>query len=197
MRRKIADEIITIITNDYDIGIKEYIGKLEILKAVNATSISMEDGIQTLKDAIGNVFTIMGVRLEDELAILYGEFFEKIEKKIDKHKLDYSFNAIVKSFEDENGIVINTIHGIKGEEYITVIAFDLLNGHLPHWNYIYNPDMKPLRIEDTNKLLYVLCSRAKKNIYLFSEMGRYTNKGWELTATNELSECCFEYDQIV
>lgn len=54
--------------------------------------------------------------------------------------------------------------------------------------------MKPLRNEDTNKLLYVLCSRAKKNIYLFSERGRTTKKGHPLTATDELSQCCFVYD---
>lgn len=194
LRRKIANEIITIIKEDYDIEIKDYIGKLDILKAVNATPLNGDDGIQTLRDAIENVFKVMGVQLEDELAITYNEFFDKINKRIKRHDLDYSFNAIIKSFKDKTGIVINTIHGVKGEEYTTVIAFDLLNGHLPHWNYIYDYDMKPFRNEDTKKLLYVLCSRAKKNIYLFSESGRITKKGYSLTATDELSQCCFEYD---
>lgn len=196
LRRKMADEIITMITDDYDLEMKDYVGKLDILKAINETPITGDDGIQTLRTAIGNVLTIMGVRLVDGLAIIYDEFFEKIDERIKKHGLDCSFGSIVKSFKDKAGIVINTIHGVKGEEYTTVIAFDLLNGHLPHWNYIYNPYMKPLRSEDTNKLLYVLCSRAKKNIYLFSETGRLTQRGYELTATDELSKYCFDYDKI-
>lgn len=37
------------------------------------------------------------------------------------------------------------------------------------------------------KLLYVLCSRAKKNLYLFSEYGRTTKNGLEYSSTDELS----------
>ena len=37
------------------------------------------------------------------------------------------------------------------------------------------------------KLLYVLCSRAKKNLYLFSEYGRTTKNGLEYSSTSELS----------
>ena len=42
------------------------------------------------------------------------------------------------------------------------------------------------------KLLYVLCSRAKKNLYLFSEYGRTTKNGLEYSSTDELSlmKCC-------
>ena len=35
-------------------------------------------------------------------------------------------------------MVISTLHGVKGEEYTTVIAAGLLNGYLPHWDYIMN-----------------------------------------------------------
>lgn len=37
------------------------------------------------------------------------------------------------------------------------------------------------------KLLYVLCSRAKKNLYLFSEYERTTKNGLEYSSTDELS----------
>lgn len=37
------------------------------------------------------------------------------------------------------------------------------------------------------KLLYVLCSRAKMNLYLFSESGRTTRNGSQYTSTDELS----------
>lgn len=64
-------------------------------------------------------------------------------------------------------MVISTLHGVKGEEYTTVIAAGLLNGYLPHWDYIMNPTKKLCRRNETCKLLYVLCSRAKRTcIYL-------------------------------
>ena len=44
------------------------------------------------------------------------------------------------------------------------------------------------RRNETCKLLYVLCSRAKKNLYLFSERGRITKRtGLEYSSTKELS----------
>ena len=81
----------------------------------------------------------------------------------------------------------NILHGVKGEEYTTVIAAGLLNGYLPHWDYIMNPTKKLCRRNETCKLLYVLCSRAKKNLYLFSECGRTTKSGSEYSSTDELS----------
>ena len=41
-------------------------------------------------------------------------------------------------FKEKEGVVINTFHGVKGEEYTTVIAFGLLYGYVPHWNIINN-----------------------------------------------------------
>ena len=56
-----------------------------------------------------------------------------------------------------------------------------------HWDYIIKPEKKPLRQIETKKLLYVLCSRAKENLYLFSEHGRTTANGSEYTPTGELA----------
>lgn len=84
-------------------------------------------------------------------------------------------------------MVISTLHGVKGEEYTSVIAAGLLNGYLPHWDYILNPMKKLCRKNETYKLLYVLCSRAKKNLYLFSESGRTTRNDSQYTPTDELS----------
>ena len=78
-----------------------------------------------------------------------------------------------KCFEEKHGIVISTIHGVKGEEYNTVIAIGLLNGYITHWNDIYGGD----RIRTAYKLWYVLGSRAKENFYPISDTGRTTQKG--------------------
>lgn len=193
-RRKIAKEIIQIIREDYNIQLVDDIGNLDVLKAVNSTVHIKEDGLKTLANAIENLFSMMNIQMTNKLSIAFDEFFEKAQMRIEKYELEFSCDAIIKSFNEKKGIVISTIHGIKGEEYTTVIAFDLLNGHLPNWNYIYNSEMKSLRREDTNKLVYVLCSRAKKNLYLFSEKGRTTQKGSALTPTDEVAKCCFAYD---
>ena len=97
-----------------------------------------------------------------------------------------------KCFEEKHGVVISTIHGVKGEEYNTVIAFGLLNGYIPHWNDIYGGD----RIRAAYKLLYVLGSRAKENLYLISETGRTTQKGALYTATDEVVNVEWDYTEL-
>ena len=94
----------------------------------------------------------------------------------------------VKSFREKEGVVISTIHGTKGEEYHTVIAYGLLNGYLPNGKLLKN--QPAVAHEEAKKLLYVLCSRAKKNLYLFSETGRYPPR----TPTNELLQAHCDYD---
>ncbi len=194
LRRKIALDIIKIIIEDYNLYIADNITKLDVLKVINATDIIKDDGIETLKNAISNVFNILNVDIIDNLKIEYDNFFEKIDNRIETHRLKYDYNSIEKNFKEKTGIVINTIHGVKGEEYTTVIAFDLLNGHLPNWDYIYNSQKKAKREDESNKLLYVLCSRAKENIYLFSEQGRTTRRGYGYSATDELASVKFNYD---
>jgi superfamily I DNA/RNA helicase len=194
LRRKVADEILIILKEDYGFIISEKVSKLEILKAINATQFTIDDGVLTLKNAISNVIGILQIKKNGNIEKIYNQFFEKIDSRLTEYKLPYDCEAMVRSFKEKNGIVINTIHGIKGEEYKTVIGFDLLNGHLPHWDYIMKPELKELKQEETNKMLYVLCSRSKENLYLFSETGRTTNKGTAYRTTDELAICMFDYD---
>lgn len=39
-------------------------------------------------------------------------------------------------FKSRDGITLTTAHKVKGNEYDTVIAINLLNGKIPHWNEI-------------------------------------------------------------
>lgn len=197
IKRKIADEIINIIREDYDFNISENIDKLDILYSVNSTEFIDSDFIQTLKKAIENIFKMLKIEMNDNIKTIYEEFFNKIDERINTYNLGVDCNTIIKSFKERSGIVVSTIHKIKGEEYTTVIAFDLLNGHLPHWNYIMDDDSKPQREKETKKLLYVLCSRAKKNLYLFSEKGRYTKKDFAYLPTDELISYNYNYDNCI
>jgi superfamily I DNA/RNA helicase len=64
---------------------------------------------------------------------------------------------------------------VKGEEYDTVIAFGLLRGYIPNWDAIIH-GTPPLATEQESKLLYVICSRAKRKLHLIAETGRLTQK---------------------
>jgi DNA helicase-2/ATP-dependent DNA helicase PcrA len=72
-------------------------------------------------------------------------------------------------FRPRTGITVSTIHGIKGAEFDTVIAFALLDGMVPHFN-----DSEQL--DSAKKLMYVIGSRARKNLHLIAERGR-TKRG--------------------
>jgi len=70
-----------------------------------------------------------------------------------------------KVFKQREGITVSTIHGVKGEEYDTMIGFALLDDYVPHFN-------DGNGYENSKKLLYVLASRARKNLHLISEKSR-------------------------
>ena len=189
IRKRIATEFIKIVKDDLRIMIPDSIQNYDILSAVNCCRYIDADGLVCLDAAIKNVFSMLKVCLKKESSLFesINSFFSQINYRVERYSLATDYNSISKYFGDKNGVVISTIHGVKGEEYNTVIAVGLLNGYLPHWDYIIKPEKKPLRQIETKKLLYVLCSRAKENLYLFSEHGRTTANGSEYTPTGELA----------
>lgn len=189
LRKRIATEFISIVRDDFRIMVPDNIQNYDVLSAVNCCRGTDADGITCLGSAIEKVFAILHVRISKEAALsaLTNSFFDEIRSRVDRYALSTDFNSISKYFGEKNGVVISTLHGVKGEEYTSVIAAGLLNGYLPHWDYILDPIKKLCRKNETYKLLYVLCSRAKKNLYLFSESGRTTRNGSQYTSTDELS----------
>jgi len=188
-RKRIATEFISIIRDDLKIMVPDRIQNYDILSAVNHCRSLDTDGIACLKAVIERVFALLRIDVNREKALpgLIEHFFARIDSRVKQHSLATDYDSISKYFRDKRGVVISTIHGVKGEEYTTVIAVCLLNGYLPHWDFIIKPEKKCIRKTETLKLLYVLCSRAKQNLYLFSETGRKTNKGSEYTPTDEMS----------
>ena len=68
-------------------------------------------------------------------------------------------DAFRKVFQQKKGITISTNHGVKGAEFDTVIAFGLLDGYVPHFS-------ESNKEESAKRILYVIASRARKNLYL-------------------------------
>lgn len=189
-RRRIAGELIDILKNDYQITIPDQVDAYSILKIVNAAVIPDGDGLTCLKNVISKVFRFLKISSgqEPRLAATCRAFLDKAEFRINKYSLSCTYTDLAKSFKEKEGVVISTIHGTKGEEYHTVIAYGLLNGYLPNGNLLRNHPA--VAHEEANKLLYVLCSRAKKNIFLFSETGRCHSK----TPTTELMQARCDYN---
>lgn len=194
-RKRYANDVIGIFKSDYGINIKKDFDCYSLLKIINSVIKPADaDGIEVYKNVIGRVMLSLKVDLsyEEALENCYNQFLEKINERVRKNSLSTACCDLTKCFEEKHGVVISTIHGVKGEEYNTVIAFGLLNGYIPHWNDIYGGDRKGTAY----KLLYVLGSRAKENLYLISEIGRTTQNGTLYTATDEVVNVEWEYTEL-
>ena len=158
-----------------------------LLRTVNSISSKQEDGLAYLEECFQQLIQILNIRLDEHplLKQHWEYFFEGTKIRLEKPEYDYAkdINSFKRLFRQHAGVVVNTCHGIKGEEFHTVIAFGLLHGLVPHWN---DPDP----INASRKLLYVICSRAKKHLHLISEQGRTTQK----FITGHLRKCYYSYD---
>lgn len=176
-------------------GLGESISGRKLLKNINKISINETDGIRYLKSAFAIFLQQLDIDIDDYSVLEenWECFFDGIEKRYELAEFQTAPRTIEyfsEMFKVSNGVVINTCQGIKGEEFNTVIAFGLLRGYVPHWNSIYGGTEEL----DSNNLLYVIASRAKKNLHLFSECDRFTTKKKLYVPNRQLITTCFEYD---
>lgn len=172
------------------------ITRKSLLRASNDISSAETDGLKYLLECFDALFAVLEIDRTSSLMLVehYEAFVEGSQRRIDRLVADGA-TAIAevamfrKVFDEKTGITVSTIHGVKGSEFEAVIAFGLLEGMVPH----FNEDDK---IAAANKLLYVVCSRAKKNLHLISETGRRRGQNNIYQPTDILLACSFGYDQI-
>lgn len=148
----------------------------KLLRYANSLSCNEEDGISYLRltfDLLMSKLNIDYTKLES-LNEQYISFFKSSEERISRLVKEGSdFISTTKNFrkvfKQKDGITISTIHGVKGAEFNTVIAFALLQDYVPHFSDSDENSAK--------KLLYVISSRAIRNLHLISERGRFRNWG--------------------
>ncbi|MGI2801233.1 UvrD-helicase domain-containing protein, partial [Photobacterium damselae] len=170
-----------------------------LLKSINSISIDEEDGITYLCSFFDKLFESLGVdySLYPMLQEHYESFLSSTEDRIDRLRKDSEefatdIEAFRRAFKPRSGIKVSTIHGVKGGEYDAVISFGLLEGLVPNFN--------DSSVESAKKLLYVIGSRARKNLHLISERGRmqgYSPNQTERTSTEVLQRVQFPYDHFV
>ena len=175
------------------------ISNKHFLRICNSTSINEKDGLNYLEIFFNEICVQLSISLDD-YDMLYEHhtaFFESSRSRIDR--LVKEGNPCIgeienfrKVFKQKDGITVSTIHGVKGEEYDTMIGFALLNDYVPHFNDNNG-------YENAKKLLYVLASRARKNLHIISEYGRGVNKynPEGKSPTPHLLEYKYRYDELL
>lgn len=193
-RKRIASEILNILINDYNVVIDQHIDNYWVLKTVNSVKPTSDNGIKYFIDVASHLFNLINIDKSTypSLYFTFDNFIEKINDRIHRFKLNSDIELFKRMFKEKEGIVITTCHKIKGEEYNTVIAFGILQGMVPHWDAIRTEIDGGAN--EAGKLLYVIASRARENLYLFAETGRTTGSGYIYNLTNVLQEYEYSYD---
>lgn len=193
-----ANEIVQELDMHYDVKLKEkFKSGRQVLRVINAIKPEETNGLKYLEIAFKTLFKSLQYELEgNELLMLQWNAFFEGAKKYSKEDDDLNLDtdSLKGIFKEKKGVVINTCHGLKGEEFETVIAFGLLKGYIPHWEDIFSDARKAY--DNSMKLLYVICSRAKNNLFLIAERGRKTTRGLPYETNKELTNYDYEYDDL-
>lgn len=168
-----------------------------LLRLANRLQSGETEGVRYLRDLFTQFLAHCGITLEahDALNESFGVFFEKAESRIADPAggAPASVKSFQKIFSHPSGVVVNTCHGVKGEEFDTVIVFGLLRGFVPHWDVIINGSHDEAEQRES-KLLYVVASRAKRQLHLIAESGHQTRKRKPLETSWLLRNIIFDYD---
>jgi len=196
-RHKWATEFIEIFQNATSTEINEkYSTPRNLLKLINSIKSIELEAIAYLNYCFDQFLEALEINYSNFPALVENRelYFDSIEKRLNdsEFKIPSDIQSFKSFYREMTGVIINTCVGVKGEEFDAVIAYGLLNGYIPHWNEIFSGDQE----DASRKLMYVICSRAKKNLHLISEKRRFTRKGDELIMTPVLNEVDFEYDNI-
>jgi superfamily I DNA/RNA helicase len=169
-----------------------------LLRMLNGLSSGETAGLAYLQDIFSQFLEIIKLDVEKYLSLKqsYDMFFEKAENRLTNsdERLPSDVESFRRLFSHPAGVVVNTCHGVKGEEYDTVIAFGLLRGYIPNWNAIIR-GTAALANDRESKLLYVICSRAKRRLHLIAETGRLTQSRRPYETSWLLEDLQFDFDE--
>jgi DNA helicase II / ATP-dependent DNA helicase PcrA len=170
------------------------LSRRDLLRLCNTIEIAEEDGLTYLSLFFDELLFQLGVELTEYPALkdhhdtFFGDSRDRVER-LQREGLQgiSDITMFRRVFASRSGITISTIHNVKGAEYDVVIAFALLQGMVPHFGDSH--------VDSAKKLLYVICSRARKNLHLISETGRMSRNG-PYEPTEIVAAYAFEYDTI-
>jgi len=195
-RLRWAGEVLRELSETYAVSLPEA-GETsrQLLRLVNSITPRQHDGLEFLEEAFAALINALGLDLDinEPLSDARDLFFEKARERIEEDGAPADVESFKKLFKHPAGVVISTCHGVKGEEYDTVIAFGLLRGYIPNWEVIIH-GAGGVAEDRASKLLYVISSRAKMSLHLIAESGRLTRSRRPYETTNHLNALNFDYD---
>lgn len=169
------------------------------LKICNSINIIENDGLMYLEMFFKEISSKLSLNMNNYPTLIehYNSFFNSSRKRIERlvkegNEFIGDIENFRKVFKQREGISVSTVHGVKGEEYDTMIGFAILDDYIPHFSD-GNGD------ENSRKMLYVLASRARKNLHIISEKGRAVHSYHApegKTPTPNLLKYKFEYDSL-
>ncbi|HFK7186857.1 TPA: UvrD-helicase domain-containing protein [Serratia odorifera] len=160
------------------------------LRYCNSLNVREIDGLDYLKVFFNesSAYFDFDIMQNEEFSESYNAFFASAQKR--KEKLEIEGLGVLtktehykKMFDKKSGVTVTTVHSAKGLEFDCVIAFGLLQGIIPR----FDEDE-----QQSKRLLYVLCSRAKKKLHLISEVER-RHKSGPYHANEVLCKTKFDY----
>lgn len=187
--------------NDLDLAgvdVTELTSK-RLLKICNSIKVDETDGLTHLELFFNEVSRLLSINKINypTLTEHYDSFFNSSRKRIDRlvkegNEFIGGIENFRKVFKQREGITVSTVHGVKGEEYDTMIGFAILDDYIPHFNDANGN-------ENSRKMLYVLASRARKNLHIISEKGRAVHPRFApdgKSPTPSLIKYSYEYNNL-
>ncbi|MGL4722285.1 MAG: ATP-dependent helicase [Desulfovibrionaceae bacterium] len=105
------------------------------------------------------------------------EQIASVYRDIDVFLSDISLHEIKEEEGHSDAIILSTIHSAKGLEWSAVIIIDLVEERFPSKQSLLKSD----DFEEERRLMYVACTRAKEELYLFAPSNIYhRDKGLSL-----------------
>jgi DNA helicase-2/ATP-dependent DNA helicase PcrA len=168
--------------------------KRSFLRASNSVESNERNGLSYLIDYFDKLFTQLRIEFSSfpALKVQYDAFFASSSARVERLKREGAefigdVDSFRRVFRKRTGITVSTIHGVKGAEFDTVIAYALLEGMVPHFS-------ERDKTNSAKKLLYVIGSRARKNVHLISERGRTKFSNGQYDTTDALRALTYDYN---
>jgi superfamily I DNA/RNA helicase len=189
------------ILNDLELagGDVSKLNSKRFIKICNSINIIENDGLKHLEMFFEEISSKLSLNINNYPTLIehFNSFFNSSQKRIERlvkegNPFIGDIDNFRKVFKQREGITVSTVHGVKGEEYDTMIGFAILDDYRPHFSDGNGN-------ENSRKMLYVLASRARKNLHIISEKGRAIHSRFApegKTPTPHLLKYKYEYDTL-
>ena len=140
--KDLDDQKVLLSPEDFIIYIIQKLGYLKFMKETKEYSENFEERVENLNELV-----------------LVAKEFNDIEDLLVEASMFQEQDNIDK---DEDAVQLMTIHKSKGLEFDAVFMTNVVEGTLPHYKSLEDP----AQLEEERRVMFVGCTRAKKNLFI-------------------------------